>query len=108
MRRRALLAASGASGGDLIRFSIKSPNPDNPILNREAVRNMTWAEWVNSYYNLKYADIDENGFYSQYFEVIYGIYICHYEEGWDVAYPQGGYVRPDDIIIENLVYSNKA
>ena len=103
MRRRALLAASGASGGDLIRFSIKSPNPTNPILNREAVRNMTWAEWVNSYYNLKYIDIEENGETFQYFEESsYGIM---HDEGWFVGYPQGGYVRPDDIIIENLVYN---
>lgn len=87
-----------------MRFSIESPNPDNPILNREALRNMTWAEWVNSDYNLKYADIDENGSYNQYFEVL-GNNICHYEESWGVAYPQGGYVRSDDIIIENLIYS---
>lgn len=66
---------------------------------------MTWAEWVNSYYNLKYADIDENGFYYQYFEVL-GNRIAHYDEAWNVTYPQGGFVRPDDIIIENLVYSN--
>lgn len=89
----------------MIRFSIKSPNPDNPILNRESVRNMTWAEWVNSDYNLKYADITENGHYNQYFEVLQNL-IAHYEEAWNVVYPQGGYVRPDDIIIENLIYSN--
>lgn len=67
---------------------------------------MTWAEWVNSYYNLKYADIDENGFYDQYFELTYVNYIAHYEEAWHVEYPQGGFVRADDIIIENLVYDN--
>lgn len=104
IRRRALLAASSASGGDLIRFSIEGPNSENPILNREALRNMTWAEWVNSYYNLKYADIHENGLYDQYFEVV-GNYIAHYDEAWLVVSPQGDYVRPDDIIIENLIYS---
>lgn len=65
---------------------------------------MTWAEWVNSDYNLKYADIDENGLSNQYFEVN-GNSIAHYEEGWDVTSPYGGFVRSDDIIIENLIYS---
>ena len=104
MRRRALCAAS-AAGGDLIRFSIKSPNPEHPILNREAVRDMTWAEWINSDYNLKYADIDENGFSDQYFEVL-GNVIAHYDEGWYVVYPQVGYVSQDDVIIENFNYGN--
>lgn len=54
----------------MIRFSIKSPNPSLPILNREAERGMTWAEWVNSYYNLKYRDIYENGESHQYFETL--------------------------------------
>ena len=31
---------------------------------------MTWAEWVNSYYNLKYRDIYENGESHQYFETL--------------------------------------
>lgn len=107
MRRRALLAASAASRGDLIRFSIKSPNPENPILNREAVRNMTWAEWINSDYNLKYADIPDNGLDSQYFEDL-DVAISHYEEGWCVVYPQVGFVGLDDIIIENFIYGNSA
>lgn len=104
-RRMMMAAASAASGGDLIRFSIKSPNPENPILNREAVRNMTWAEWVNSDYNLKYADIYENGLSNQYFEALTNE-IYHCDEGWAIVCPQIDFVKPDDIIIENFIYGS--
>ena len=68
---------------------------------------MTWAEWVNSDYNLKYDDILENGFSNQYFEVL-GNEIFHYDEAWCVVYPQVGYVNSDDVIIENFIYCNDA
>ena len=89
----------------MIRFSIKSPNPDHPILERQAERGMTWEEWVESYYNLRYEDELDDGWESEYFESL-GDKIAHYNEGWWVVYPQDGLVRPNDIIIDNFTYGN--
>lgn len=92
-------------GGEIITFYIKSPNPEHPILSRQAEKGMTWGEWIESDYNLRYDDELDNGFENQYFEIL-GDIISHYDDGWYVAYPQDDYARPNDIIIDNFTYGN--
>lgn len=50
MRRRALLAASMQSGGNLITFTINNTE-------YQAEEGMTWGEWVDSEYNVINASI---------------------------------------------------
>lgn len=100
MRRRALLAASGASGGE-ITFYIQSPLEFN--LERKALSGMTWQDWINSDYNLMYESITDNGFYNQFFEIIENT-VLHYEDGFMVADQQGTLVSPTDVIENKYVY----
>ena len=67
---------------------------------------MTWGEWVQSDFNLMYENIEDNGFSSQYFEIIDDD-IYHYDEGWPVAHVNDGvvqFVKSTDIIEGNFVY----
>lgn len=100
MRRRALLAASRASGGE-ITFYIQSPLGFN--LERKALSGMTWQDWVNSDYNLMYESITDNGLDNQFFEILDGE-VYHYDEGWLVTNQQGTSISPADVIENNYVY----
>lgn len=54
MRRRALLAASGASGsswGQLFDFTIRSRAYSSNNCYTSAYEGMTWRDWVNSEFN---------------------------------------------------------
>ena len=100
MRRRALLAASIPSGGE-ITFYIHSPWGFN--LERKALSGMTWQDWVNSDYNLMYESITDNGLDNQFFEIIDNN-VYHYDDGWAVTNQQGTLVSPIDVIENNYVY----
>lgn len=100
MRRRALLAASGESGGE-ITFYIQNPWGFN--LERKALSGMTWQDWINSDYNLMYENITDNGLDYQFFEII-GNEVYHYNEGWAVANQQGTPISPAYVIENNYVY----
>ena len=88
-------------GSELITFSIESPNPEFPLLERQAESGMTWEEWVYSDYNLMYEDI------YQHFETFsYASYVNHYEESWQICYDGNNtYVGKEDTIIPNYRYT---
>lgn len=91
----------GEDNSSLITFSIESPNPEFPLLERQAESGMTWEEWVHSNYNLMYEDI------YQHFETFsHNSVVIHYEESWRICYDRNNtYVGKEDIIIPNYRYT---
>lgn len=91
MRRRALLAARGTSGGGneevrVIKFYVSDSFTDETT-EYEAMSNMTWEEWIDSDYNPYLPDGSEKRFSkTRYYDGYYSGYVWYHL--WDSDYNQ--------------------